>query len=113
MTSRQLLRSSILLRSAVLAICAFLSVTALHAEDRKIERKVQPIYPELAKRMHVEGTVKVTATVGPDGSVLSATTVSGNKMLAPAAEDAVKRWKFASGAGQANVDIDINFQLSN
>lgn len=82
------------------------------AEDRKVEHRVPPVYPELAKRMKISGVVKVSATVAADGSVLKVQALGGNRMLAPAAEDAVRRWKFASGAGQSTVEVDVNFQMA-
>ena len=94
----------------MLALATAAISSPLRAEDRKIERRVSPIYPELAKRMRVSGLVKVSATVAADGSVTDAKAVSGNRMLAPAAEDAVKRWKFASGPSESTVDIEVNFQ---
>ena len=85
----------------------------LHAADaRPIKQRVSPTYPELAKRMRVSGIVKVSATVEPDGSVSATKTVSGNHMLAGAAEDAVHKWKFAPGTDQSVVEVDINFALA-
>ncbi len=82
------------------------------AEDRKVEHRVPPVYPELAKRMKISGVVKVSVTVAADGSVLKAQALGGNRMLAPAAEDAVKRWKFASGPSESTVEVDVNFQMA-
>jgi len=82
------------------------------AEDRKVEHRVPPVYQELAKRMKISGVVKVSATVSPDGSVVKAQALGGNRMLAPAAEDAVRRWKFATGAAQSTVEVDVNFQMA-
>ena len=85
----------------------------LHAaddhSDRAIKQRVAPVYPELARRMHVGGTVRVSATVAPDGSVSAAKAVSGNHMLSGAAEDAVHKWKFVSGPDESTVEVDINF----
>jgi TonB family protein len=71
-----------------------------------------PGHSEEAKRMRIGGIVHVEATVSPDGSVTAVKAVSGNKMLSPAAEEAVKRWKFAPGDGPATVGVDINFELN-
>ena len=83
----------------------------LHAadSDRAVKQRVSPVYPELAKRMHVAGVVRVSATVAPDGSVSATKTVSGNHMLAGAAEDAVHKWKFVSAPEESTVEVDINF----
>lgn len=86
--------------------------TSALAEDRRVEHRVPPVYPELAKRMKISGVVKVSVTVAADGSVVKAQALGGNRMLAPAAEDAVRRWKFASGAGQSTVEVDVNFQMA-
>jgi TonB family protein len=83
------------------------------AEDRKVQKRVQPIYPELAKRMHVGGVVRISVTVAPDGSVTDAKTITGNKMLSGAAEEAVKKWRFVAAETSSTVNIDINFEPTN
>jgi TonB family protein len=81
------------------------------AADRRVQRRIQPIYPELAKRMRVGGTVRIEATVAPDGSVIEAKAVSGNRMLAPAAEEAIRKWKFAPETAASTEDVEIDFQV--
>ncbi len=51
-------------------------------------KKVAPVYPQLARQAHVEGTVKVHTVIDTDGSVIEATYVSGPAMLVQAAIDA-------------------------
>ena len=102
------------LRIAVLPLAFGLfltSVAPLHAQERQSVSKVAPIYPELAKRMHITGTIRVVATVDASGAVLKAESDSGNKMLATAAIDAVKRWKFAPGEGHSTVTVQVVFEL--
>lgn len=91
---------------------AFVIAVPSHAADRKVQRRVPPTYPELAKRMRIGGTVRVEVTVAADGSVTEAKTVSGNKMLAPAAEDAIRKWKFVPGDAASTESIDIDFELN-
>jgi TonB family protein len=94
-------------------IVAFLCLSvSLHADDRKVQKRVQPVYPELAKRMHIGGTVQIMATVAADGSVTDAKATTGNKMLTSAAEEAVKKWKFVAGDSQSTVNIAINFDMA-
>ncbi len=83
------------------------------ADERKVQKRVPPVYPELARRMHLGGVVRILVTVAADGSVTDVKTISGNKMLALAAEEAVKKWKFVAGDSQSTVNIDVNFDLSN
>jgi TonB family protein len=100
--------------SATLIAFAVLICTALPsgAADRKVQRRVQPVYPELAKRMRIGGTVHVEVTVAADGSVTDTKTLSGNRMLAPAAEDAIRKWKFVPEAAASTENIDIDFELN-
>ncbi|MBV8629624.1 MAG: energy transducer TonB [Silvibacterium sp.] len=102
------------IRAFVLALAAFAWLgLACHAEDRKLQKRVPPVYPELAKRMHIGGIVRVQATVAPDGTVSDVKILTGNKLLSQAAEEAVRKWKFAAGDSESAVNIDISFDVSN
>jgi TonB family protein len=56
--------------------------------------KVQPVYPPEARRMHVQGNVVIDATVTAQGQVDEVKLVSGDAILAAAALDAVRRWRY-------------------
>ena len=90
-----------------LVLCA-VSGFAAEAKPRVLTR-VAPTYPELARRMHVTGTVILHVTVNPDGKVASTRVESGHALLVPAAEDAVRRWRFAPSAEPSESSIDIDF----
>jgi TonB family protein len=102
------------LASLVVLTIVFAASLPLHAvdSDRPVKQRVAPAYPEIAKRMHISGMVKVAATVAPDGSVSSTRAVSGNRVLADAAEQAVHKWKFASAATESIIEVEINFALA-
>ncbi|HKS74846.1 MAG TPA: energy transducer TonB [Terriglobales bacterium] len=57
-------------------------------------RKVQPAYPPLARQARIQGNVVLTAEISKDGSIENLHLVSGHPMLAPAAIEAVKQWKY-------------------
>lgn len=76
---------------------------------RRAVTRVPPVYPELARRMHVSGTVVLRLTIQPDGSVSDAKVESGHALLCPAAQDAVKRWKFEPGSDTSDMTVDVNF----
>ena len=61
--------------------------------------------------MKIAGLVKIEATVDADGKVTDVKTINGNKILSGAAEDAVRKWKFAPGPGVATVEVGLNFSL--
>ncbi len=97
-----------------LAVAALLCllVPAARAEVRAVKSKVAPVYPEIAKRMRIAGVVKLEVKVDPNGAVTDVKTVAGNHMLASAAEDAVKKWKFVSADGATTDELEVNFSLS-
>jgi TonB family protein len=99
------------LRAAVLGLVAAMSLPG-SASDRPIKSKVPPVYPELAKRMKISGIVKVEATVDADGKVTAVKTLSGSTALQSAAEEAVRKWKFASGDGSATVAVEVSFNMA-
>jgi TonB family protein len=60
----------------------------------KIIRKVDPEYPELARRARVEGEVVLKISVNEEGYVSNVEIISGHQLLRQAAVDAVKQWKY-------------------
>ncbi len=82
------------------------------ADGRVIKQRVSPAYPEIAKRMHIAGVVRLEVTVSTDGKVVNVKTVSGNRMLSNAAEDAVRQWHFAAGSEESVEIVDMNFALA-
>jgi protein TonB len=55
---------------------------------------VEPVYPIFAIHSHLEGTVELRAIIGRDGVVRELRVLSGNPILAYAAQEAVKQWRF-------------------
>jgi TonB family protein len=78
--------------------------------ERKIITKVAPAYPELAKRMHVGGTVKVEVVVGANGSVKSTRVVGGNPVLIESATDAIRKWKFEAASISSTEVFQVTFE---
>jgi TonB family protein len=76
---------------------------------RKVKTKVAPAYPELARRMSISGVVKVQVVVAPNGSVKSAKIVGGHPLLANAAMDAVKKWRFEPAAEETTGIVEFKF----
>jgi TonB family protein len=88
--------------------------TAQNAQNDEIVRRaktrVQPTYPELAHKMNISGTVKIEVTVAPNGSVKEAHVVGGHPVLATAALDAAKKWRFEPASGESTGIIDFKFE---
>ena len=99
-------------QAAALMLIFTFGLSARASDDRAVKSRVAPVYPEIAKRMHIAGEVRLEATVDAQGKVKDVKPVSGNHMLECAAEDAVRQWKFAPGAGDSEVPVTVNFALS-
>jgi TonB family protein len=97
--------------AGVLSICYLCAGTTFAANitHRAIVSKVSPIYPELARRMHVTGKVVLLITIDADGRVSGTKVESGHALLAPAAQDAVSHWRFAPSVEASESEIDFNF----
>ena len=99
-------------QAAAMALILVIALPAHAGDDRPIKSRVAPVYPEIAKRMHISGAVKLEATVDAQGKVTDVKALSGNRMLSAAAEEAVRQWKFAPGASDSNVNVEVDFAAS-
>src|SRR5713101_3240102 len=59
-----------------------------------LTQRVQPTYPPLAVQMRQEGTVQLHAIIGRDGAVTALEVLSGHSILAQAALEAVRQWRY-------------------
>ncbi len=77
--------------------------------QRKIVSRVVPEYPELARKMQITGTVRVEASVAPNGKVKFTEVRGGSPVLAKAAVDAIEKWRWAPAAQETKELIELNF----
>ncbi|HEX3682023.1 MAG TPA: energy transducer TonB [Bryobacteraceae bacterium] len=80
-------------------------------------RRVQPVYPPLARTARVQGSVEFTAKISREGNIEDLTLVRGHPLLVKAAQDAVLQWKYRPTLlnGQpveVVTEITVNFMLS-
>ncbi len=57
-------------------------------------KRVQPIYPPAALKAHAEGAVQIEATINKEGTVINPKVLRGDAVLARAALDAVRQWRY-------------------
>lgn len=62
--------------------------------DSHVTHRVDPVYPEAARRKKVKGNVILNAAIDKDGNVAALEVASGNASLASAAVAAVKQWRY-------------------
>jgi len=77
---------------------------------RRAKTRVDPNYPELARKMNLAGTVKIEIVVAPNGSVKDARVVGGHPVLANAALDAARKWRFEPASTESKGIIDFKFE---
>lgn len=77
---------------------------------RRAKNKVQPAYPDLAKKMSIYGVAKIEVVVATNGTVREARIVGGHPVLASAALDAAKKWRFEPAPGESTGVIDFKFE---
>jgi len=85
------------------------SAMLLADDNRKVVRQVAPVYPEIARRANLSGTVKVEVIIAPNGVVKSAKLVGGHPLLADSALEAVKTWKYEPAAAESTTVVVFNF----
>jgi outer membrane biosynthesis protein TonB len=77
---------------------------------RKIVSRAVPVYPELARKMNLEGSVKLLVAVAPNGIVKSVHTIGGNPVLVKAAEDSVYKFRWIPANQESNELVEMKFQ---
>ena len=90
---------------------------ASRVAEANLIHDVAPTYPAEAGRARIEGTVVLLAVIGKDGTVRDVRVESGLPVLAQAAIDAIKQWRYRpyllNGEPiEVDFQITINFTLS-
>src|SRR5437660_594072 len=80
-------------------------------------RKVQPVYPPLARQARIQGKVLLQAVISKDGSIENLHLINGHPMLTQAAMGAVKQWKYKpyllnGEPVEVETQVEVNFTLS-
>jgi protein TonB len=85
-------------------------------ELARLIHRVEPVYPQMARMIHVQGTVELTGVIGTDGHIRELKALSGNPLLVKAAIDAVSQWIYAppilnGERVEVIAPITVNFRL--
>jgi protein TonB len=80
-------------------------------------KRVQPAYPPLARQARIQGTVVLQAQISKAGDIENLQLISGHPMLAPAAIEAVKQWKYRpyllnGEPVEVETQVQVNFTLA-
>jgi periplasmic protein TonB len=80
-------------------------------------KRVNPVYPPLARQARIQGVVILQAQISKEGNIENLQLISGHPMLAPAAIEAVKQWKYRpyllnGDPCEVDTQIQVNFTLA-
>ena len=83
----------------------------------RLIKKVDPVYPKLARDARVQGQVVLTAIISKDGSIEDLRVLSGHPMLVQAALDAVRQWRYKpyllnGEPVEVETTVRVNFTLT-
>ena len=84
------------------------------AEDMRngLLYRVAPFYPPLARQARIQGTVTLKVTINKLGVVRDVQLLSGHPMLAPAAVEVIKKWRYIPYESEGKVvEIQTNVQV--
>ena len=78
--------------------------------------RVEPVYPSIAQRARIEGSVELKAIISKEGTIEGLQRITGHPMLVAAAMDAVKQWRYRpymlNGEPlEVETDVVVNFHI--
>jgi protein TonB len=81
----------------------------------KLVHRVTPKYPKEAMKKHIRGTVRMEILVDRDGRVIETNVLSGDALLARAATQALRKWRYRpillnGKPVQVLTEVNINFE---
>jgi periplasmic protein TonB len=87
-----------------------------NVQQARLIRQPLPIYPQIAKTAHIQGTVLLHAIIAKDGTVQEVQYISGPPLLMKSAMDAVKEWRYQpttlnGDAVEVDTTISVVFTL--
>src|SRR5579871_2383727 len=105
-------------RALAIAMLLLLTIAAwaparaaeLQYNGRNISRHVEPVLPDIARKMHLEGTVRLQVLVAAAGKVTAVKALGGHPILITAATNAVKEWLFEPDSQETTVVVSFTFK---
>jgi len=87
-----------------------------NVQSQKLIRRVDALYPPLAKQARISGVVKLSAVIAKDGTVKDLKVLSGHPLLIQAALDAVHQWLYKptllnGNPVEVSTTMDVPFTL--
>ncbi len=94
---------------AVFSLFVFQSADAQSSASRKIKSRVEPQYPELARRNNISGSARVEVLIAQDGKIKNVKVLGGHPVLVQAAVAAVSKWRYEPASEESTAVIKFDF----
>jgi len=91
---------------------AFSQTSPAQTGTRKAKSNPPPEYPELARKMKIEGMARVLLTVSSEGSVVKVKELGGNPVLVDALAQAAHKWKYEPAERESEIEVRYEFVLT-
>jgi periplasmic protein TonB len=81
-----------------------------------LQKKVEPLYPMIALRARIQGSVQLRAVISKDGRIENLQLIEGHPMLVESAINAVRQWQYKpymlSGEPvEVETTVSVNFHI--
>ena len=88
-----------------------------NVQEAMLVRRIEPVYPPIARTAHISGQVILHAIIGKDGTIESLEVKSGQAILVHAAVEAIRQWRYRptilnGEAVEVETTITVNFVLN-
>jgi protein TonB len=88
-----------------------------HMMEGNLIRRVEPAYPAIARQARIQGIVLLRATISKDGTIENLQLLSGHPMLAQAAIETVRQWRYRpyylnGDPVEVETQVTVKFTLS-
>ena len=83
--------------------------TQMQVNVRKLKLSAPPEYPELARKMNIQGVARVLLTVSADGRVVGVKELGGNPVLVASLASAVRKWKYEAADHESEIEVRFEF----
>lgn len=90
---------------------AAMQTSQSQASTRKLKLSPPPEYPDLARKMNIQGAARVLLTVSADGRVVGVKELGGNPVLVAALSQAVKKWKYEPADRESEIEVRFEFVM--
>jgi TonB family protein len=98
-----------LLLSCLMAITAHSQGPADADTKRRVVQRSAPAYPALARSMALQGVVRLEVVVAPEGTVKTVAIRGGHPVLAQAAANTVRQWRWERAPHETTEPVEIKF----